>query len=363
VTRLLEQLGAGAALDRHVLRDLRRMGDKAAGAVDRLVELFESHDLESESRAHLAFAIACITPTRPAARQMLEDPDAEVRRLALAGLCDQQHKPADLRQILHALLLDEDRAVRLDAAEYLWKVRGEGLAAARAIVRELPELTLYECKDREIFGGTPLAALRDQWGQNLKLLLEIAAAEPSLADEASAAWREQPKSLNLARLHWELSRDAAALVPELSKIVVWHDFRETVASFELLYRMGPAAAAAVPALRDMLKHRYWLYRLYAVQTLGSVGPAAQCAAGDLVNLLDRGVVRDEDLGLAEDIRLAAADALGKMFPGLPNLAPALRRVIDNAHVRWLVAGTPALSSASPEEDVRCLLGALADRFA
>jgi HEAT repeat protein len=91
-------------------------------------------------------------------------------------------------------------------------------------------------------------------------------------------------------------------------------------AIEALRRRGPAAASAVPALRERLRKEANVYvRGQIVAALGAMGPAARAAVPDLVELL-----RDPNLVLRRNV-LTALHAVGgaesaKLVPVLMEMA-------------------------------------------
>jgi HEAT repeat protein len=338
VTALLARLSDGHKLDDDAIRCLRRMRGKARAAVPRLVELLGDTNLESpESRAALAYALATIAPQHDACPRLLEDADPEVRRLTLAGLFDAEDDSADLTPLVRERLADEEVAVRHLAAEFLWTVKKDGLSGAQALLADIPALPVYYCKERVLFNGAPLDWLRDQWPLPIKIVLEMAAAERSVADEIAVAWRQRPDSLNLARLYWETARQPDELVPRLAESILSSYFEDRIASLELLHLIGAAAREAVPSLIRLLRHDYWLYRWHALRVLGSIGPGAADALGAIVERLDRTAPEGDDSAGKDEIRAAAAEAVGRILPELGSAAAVLKRVADNSYVREFVA--------------------------
>jgi HEAT repeat protein len=89
-----------------------------------------------------------------------------------------------------------------------------------------------------------------------------------------------------------------------------------------LGRLGPEAAAAVPALTEALKNPNTLVRQNAALALGEVGPAAKGAVSALAEVL-----RDPEWV----VRRQAALALGRLGPDARSAAPALQRLTRDAN--------------------------------
>lgn len=131
-----------------------------------------------------------------------------------------------------------------------------------------------------------------------------------------------------------------------------------------LGRVGPEAAAAVPALRAALQRSE--IATAATGALGDIGPAAQAAVPDLVARLGReesgyntAVVALGNIGAAAvprlidavaspnpDVRLAAVDALRRVEPAyLVSAVPALTRALGDEALQFYAAD--ALSEIGP----------------
>lgn len=80
---------------------------------------------------------------------------------------------------------------------------------------------------------------------------------------------------------------------------------------QVLEAVGPAAASAVPALRDALSNSSLSVRLNAARTLGTLGPAAQAAIPELEKCL-------EDPGGGGKVILEARRALEIIRGRAPN---------------------------------------------
>ncbi len=105
------------------------------------------------------------------------------------------------------------------------------------------------------------------------------------------------------------------------------------ASLGALARLQSRAAAAVPMLQALLKHKDADLRWGALQTLAAIGPAAHQAISDIEPFL-----RDQSAPL----RLAAADALRRIQPPVPLAEAALA-----AHIAWLKENVPRLMRETP----------------
>lgn len=105
-----------------------------------------------------------------------------------------------------------------------------------------------------------------------------------------------------------------AAVPSLVEGLQHADPGVRQASTTALKRVGPPARLAVPALLGMVKGKDPALRLTAVEALGAIGPEARAAVAELTPLL-----KEND----RPLRHAAATSLGSMGPAAESAVPAL----------------------------------------
>jgi len=111
-----------------------------------------------------------------------------------------------------------------------------------------------------------------------------------------------------------------------------------VAAAEALAALGPEGIEALPALRRALRDPHWRVRYSALLALGRMGPAAE---PDLL-----GALNDEDYWM----RMAAVDGLARRAAARPEVAAALRRMLDDPAPQVRVEAARALIRA--RADVR-----------
>ncbi len=277
--------------------------------------------------------------------------DVEVRRLVTSMLAHwYQPKTPTLLPSLISSVQDADETVRENAASSIETIEKSDAvndidAELTVLFRKLQEQPLYTCKERVLFNGAPLESLHHEWPEVCHEIIDLARSNPvALAHVAATIERDERRTLHFLRLDWELFRNARVV----SEIVggLEGEFHESIASSELLWRIGRDASAAVPELRRQLGNDYWLYRSHALQVLQSIGPGAEAALGDVVQILDRGTLgsSDDDGGLV-DLRTEAAETIAKLVPALSPLVPTLKLIADNEYVR------SALASVAREESV------------
>ena len=334
LVHIIESRLSSAATSRGSSILLRRLGERSlddhpalrARVIARLLAALSE---PREDRARVAQSLATWSPQDAVRLELLSDPDPEVRLATAGGLRAAGSAAAVGVDHLRAALLDANEDVQWEAARALRDVAGE---TGPIVARLLPLLDglVYACKDREIWNGEPtFEGLRSVWPGFVNELSSIAREDASLlakiAERIEEVFGIGP--LNACRVHWEVTRRADVVVPVLSedlRLVGW-TWPRPIAAMELLSRMGAEAATAVPSIVHQLKDDYWIYRLYAVQALGCIGPAAETALPRLLSALD-----DRE---SEEVREAAAVAIGRIRPDLAGAIPALVDVLDNDHAR------------------------------
>jgi HEAT repeat protein len=191
-------------------------------------------------------------------------PDAPSRADAARALGNiGTRSPAVVPELLRLLREDGDGAVRTEAARALGKI-GAGAGAA---------------------GGALVAVLADRDGPEAlrcEAARALARADPlgpgtDAALRAAANDRSGSVGVCAAEALWRASGDAdgatRALVPRLG------DVRVRAAAAQVLYRMGPQAKAAVPALLAAAKDKDRLFHESVVMALQKIDPRAAARAG------------------------------------------------------------------------------------
>jgi HEAT repeat protein len=296
----------------------------------------------------------------PAAARGLADPDAEVRR-----------RCADALRVI-ALTLGElvgDRCLspeddRDQAAAYGAEVereRGELEPLVAALQEQTPALSRALADPDAAVRLLAHHALEDLSNAWLKLqrrgacLRAVSAVRPVAAhrDEGSAGQPEAFLPPPTATIPDQL-RDA---LPSLAAGLGDQDVRVRRAAMDALETLGPSAAPAAAAVVGALADRDRFVRWAAARTLGKLAPTAtESAVPGLAWLLG-----DTDI----DLRLAAAEALGRYGFGARAAIPELARavVVGDAEVR--VAAICALERVGSGDGpvVPALTAALTDRDA
>jgi HEAT repeat protein len=247
--------------------------------------------------------------------------------------------------VLVALLRDEDAGVRASALRGLQDF-GDDAAGALPRVREL-------LKDGA--GEVRLRAAEAAW-----CVAEDAGAVPVLAELLSDP--DEKLRRGAAEFLGEMGPAARAALPALRAALADRAAAAVrVAAAEAVWRIDRDARAAVPALIAALRNRNDQFRDRAAAALGQIGPDAREAAPALAE-----VVEDETVDLG--VRLTAAEAAWLVSSDVRTTVPVLIDALqsEDKEARTHAAGilermgpaaadaVPALTEAlnDPDEDVR-----------
>jgi HEAT repeat protein len=171
--------------------------------------------------------------------------------------------PAVLPELLRLLEKDADAGVRTEAARALGKI-GEGAAAARRAITAVL---------RDTGGGDALRAAA-AWA-----LARVAPSAPATAAALSAAANDRSGHVGVcaAEALWKVSGKSSdavlALAARLDDLAVRH------AAAHALYRIGPEAKGALPALLAAAKTKDRLFRQSVIMALRKIDPEAMAKAG------------------------------------------------------------------------------------
>jgi HEAT repeat protein len=258
-------------------RSLAQLGPAAKEAAPALQAVLGNED--KVLRVLAAEALLRIDPAHPAAKAtlqpLLQDGDPRVRALAAAALI--QGDPAQAKELLPVVV---NGRIDLEIAEALARLGPVGKPAVPAMRVALDAL--------DNAGTIP---------QRQALVRALRAIGPDGAPALLAAvkrtdplYRRDPVILEAARALAALAPRDAATVQGLADLVRDASERNPdvrVLAAEAVGRLGPDAAAAVPALRFALADEDVLLRARAVEALGRLGPAAQAAVEELQALAER----------------------------------------------------------------------------
>jgi HEAT repeat protein len=234
----------------------------------------------------------------------LDAPAADARRRGAVGLAALGPRAASARPALERALDDAEPTVRGQAARALWLVGRDGSARdaeprIAALLDASRGSASWPMPDADLVEALAAAAREDAPA----LEAALADADPGVRWHAAAAFvRLGPRGAAAVPALLEAMRDPEwnvrnaagraleeAVRPEhaerLTAGLVPPDVETRYHVARALARLGPAAARAVPVLRDTLADADAEVRMEAVWALAAIGPAAANALPDLLRAL------------------------------------------------------------------------------
>lgn len=167
------------------------------------------------------------------------------------------------------------------------------------------------------------------------------------------ATNDKEKSVRLwaIRALGEIGPESKVVVPAISGALKDEDSSVRREAGLALAQIGPAAKSAVPLLSDQLQDNDISARGSAVFALGRIGPDARAASGDLTQLLDHRILREE-----------ASVALGRIGMTESHVS-TLIELLNNDHVRsrQLAAINLGRVGADAESAVAALIASIEER--
>ena len=291
---------------------LADIGEPAAAAVPELVDVLKNPEPEVRMQALLALA-AIGAPSAPAVPEIvkrLEEDEFEAVRFSAAyslGMIGQQDEDTT-KALVAAARADQPilKAVSLwalgrlnpdnrEVVQYAAKTLAESLTSEDAELRKVAARLLGEFDEHpEIIGPALIAAAQDSEPRVVGYALDaLAALGPKILPKVTAALKDP------GRRHFAVA---------------------------LVYRMGPAAAPAVPELVAVLSEPPadaddLLFRHRAQLALAAMGPEAAAATPVLI----------ESLALEDEHVVGSASyALGRIGPTAAAAVPALEKRLADA---------------------------------
>lgn len=167
-------------------------------------------------------------------------------------------------ELLRLLQEDGDDNVRAEAAKALGNIGEEAEAASHALTAML---------------GNPDSDDRMR-GEAARALARVAPQSPGTATALRAALDDRSGHVVIcsAEALWSICRDTVRTVPALTARL--GDPRIRDSAVQALYRIGPEASAAVPALLAAAKNSDRLFRELVVMALQKIDPGVLAKAGN-----------------------------------------------------------------------------------
>jgi HEAT repeat protein len=297
VPALIEHLKAANGGNMYELYQVfPRIGPAAVGP---LVDLLTAPKADPQMVQAVTLILNTMGPAAgPKVLPLLKHDDPRVRGMACQIVGNSRATPATAVPRLMECLTDADAGVRSQA---LGALSHFGPDARQAVPKVIP------------FARDPQPAVRTTC---LHTLEAIGADDPTVEPVALAALKDD---VNMVRSHALLLLSAANprhpdLVAEALKL-----FQGPPANplgLEVLRRLGPGAAKAVPALAEALRTEPNLHtRTQLASALGAIGPAARAATPALIDLLREREFNTRQVALQALQAIGGADA-AKLVPAL-----------------------------------------------
>jgi HEAT repeat protein len=171
--------------------------------------------------------------------------------------------PAVVAELLRLLKEDADGSVRTEAAHALGIIGERAATACRALVVVIGDL-----------GGGDILRGEAAWA-----LARVGPLAPGTSATLDAAvdGRSGHVSVRAAEALWKISGDASRAI--LALVARFGDPAVREAAVQALYRIGPGAKAAVPALLIAMKSKDRLFRESVVMALRKIDSGAAAKAG------------------------------------------------------------------------------------
>ncbi|MHB8952480.1 MAG: HEAT repeat domain-containing protein [Pirellulaceae bacterium] len=308
---------------------LSEIGPQAAPAVPKLGSLLESE--EPEVRMQALVALAAIGPASQAVTEKiiarLSDDDVPGVRYAAAYALGSIGDKAQGMPALAQAMGQEDEFLRIAAAwAYVRLVEGESTPlldkAAKIVIDSLASNNHH---------------VRD--------LATRALADPDIpAAAVRPAFRKVLRGIRDPAKLMEIVDALASLGPRVVPLCIQSLEERGPLRFyalQLLIKVGPEAAPAVPALVTTLHDPEPQLRREALFALGAIGAASATATDTIATLLT-----DKD----EEVRHAACYALGKIGPEARAALPKLRAAMETEDEFLRLAAVWASLKITPEDE-------------
>ncbi len=353
-----------------VMPALNTLAEAGAEVVPALIEAIA----RPESRYWACLVLAEIGPEAksavPTLTKALSDEQPEIRLQAVIALGEIGEAAKSAGAELTKLLADPFPAVRASAVFALGRIGDQSAAAAIVAADKADDPFMHAVSVwAQAKLGPDDARLQSQ---AVKLLVVSLAAEDrglaqvaarSLADLGAtnqAVERELDKLLETSdaaqadRIARALASLGPRVVPHAQRALKDPDRR--AAALQMLDRLGPDAAPAVPNLVELLKTDDPALKAEVLQILGGIGPQAEPAVAAASTALE-----DPD----RHVVLTASYCLGKIGPPAKAGIPGLRKLLASEDKVMRLSSTWALLQIGPKTEalVESALPVLTDSLA
>ena len=249
----------------------------------------------------------------------LDSGDLKQMELALEAIADMGSDAAEAVPALQKLLPHENALIQAHAAHALGRIGKPALPAIEALAKMITD----EDDEVRIAALDALAAIEPGPETAVPLMISALTSEDT--------------NIVLRALN-SLADRGEAIVPAM--ILALGDERTEYWALLVVQEIGPAAAAAVPAVEKLLGNKAEPeLRMEAAMTLGKIGEASASAMPTLISLLE-----DPEKG----VRHAVVFALGSIGPAAKPAVPKLRGNLDSDDVFERTASAWALARIYPD---------------
>jgi HEAT repeat protein len=302
---------------------LGEMGPQAQAAVPALIKVLS--DERPEVRLQATIALGEIGPdAKPAVAalmKLLDDPIPSVRAAAVFAL-GHIGDPAAIAALENTEKSTEP-VQRMLATWALAKLHPSDQQRLNKAIDSLVLALADKSREVAIMAAKALEDLRPGTDLLRPLIDKLIAGKPEAAERIMSA---------VAPL-------GASAVPQA--IAALKDPQRRVRAMQVLARIGPESAPAVPGLVELLKSGEPATTTEALYTLGAIGPSAQGAVGAIVEQL-----RQRDPRVVQ----AAIIALGKIGPAAREAIPALGKLNQSDDELLRMTSVWAILKIGPPSD-------------
>ncbi len=310
---------------------LLELGPDASPAVPALAQALNHED--EEIRHEAAQALRAIGPKAkgavPQLLEALDDQQIIVRMPAVLALGSIGPEAKEAAEKIRSLQESEDDLLNVCGLWALEKIEPD---RQRLRTKTTPALINYMLnQDPSVRNAAALALLQLRPGPGVVAPLFAQAFEKA-SDEARADMIEAVASLG------------GQAVPRLIRALDRPRVRKQV--INILGRIGPDAAEAVPELLKYASDDDPQVRADVFIALGQIGPAAKGGVELAIQVL-------EDPEEEEEVQSSALFALGKIGPAAAKAVDPIRALLENGNDRFATASAWALVHIQPDNHDNC----------
>jgi HEAT repeat protein len=311
---------------------LRDIGPDAAAAVPALVDKLNDSDPEIRREAILALAAIGSPEAVPKITSLLKDETARTAATFALGVLGKI--PADAEATVQANAKSSDGLLSTTSLWALARLHPNDMNLKRAALTQI----VARLKDQDPFVRTAAAralaslppspeiagpifekAMADGDETTTQYMLDaLATLGPQAVPRLIAALKHPSLRGQTAYILGQIGPAAAAATPALAKLLADPDPNVAIEAAHALAKIGPAAKAAVPALIDAIKQPESKSAHAAVFALGMIGPGAVAAEPVLLELIEAQDTSESMLAAWAIVKMrgVTAETAAKVVPEL-----------------------------------------------